>query len=169
MDGEACDLWLDFAQDVEDALAPGGALAAIDDWGAKLAGTAARIALLFELITSGADAEYVTAPSTAQAIALCRLLIPHARAAFHLLGADETARDVDAVLGWIRALPMGERGGFKQATLHYAMRSRFTKKERLVAALQRLQASACIRYERHKNDGARATDFWYVNPRLFLA
>lgn len=163
---DARELWLDFAQEVENALAPGGELDAISDWGAKLAGTAARIALLFELVTSGAHAERVCADSVQAAVALCRLLIRHARAAFRLLAADEADRDADAVMGWVTQEE--GRAVFKQSELHMALHGRFTKKERLTAALIRLQANGCLRHESRKNKGARPTDFWHVNPRLFL-
>lgn len=163
---DAREAWLDYAQEIEHALAPDGELAAIVDWGAKLAGLAARIALLFELVTSGPGAELVCADSTQRAIALCRLLVPHAKAAFRLLAADEADRDADAVLAW--AVRTGLRDEFKQSEVHLALRSRFTKKERLIAALQRLQANGALRHEQRKNQGARPSDVWHINPRLFL-
>ncbi len=164
--GDAREMWLDFAQETENALAPGGDLDGINDWGAKLAGQAARTALLFELVTSGPGAELVCADSVRQALALCRLLIPHARAAFRLLAADEVDRDADAVLAWV--MRNGHRESFKQSEANFGMRSRFTKKERLLAALLRLQANGCLRHEVRKNKGARPSDVWHVNPRLFL-
>jgi len=127
---------------------------------------AARIALLFELVTSGPGAELVCLDSTQRAIALCRLLVPHARAAFRLLAADEADRDADAVLAWL--VRTSVRGEFRQSELHFAMRSRFAKKERLVAALLRLQANGALRHQLRKNQGARPSDVWHVNPRLFL-
>ncbi len=163
---DAREAWLDFAQEIENALAPDGELAGIGDWGAKLAGQAARIALLFELVTSGPGAELVCIDSVRQAVALCRLLIPHARAAFRLLAADEVDRDADAVLAWV--MRSGRRDSFKQSEAHFDMRSRFTKKERLLAALMRLQANGCLRHEIRKNEGARRSDVWHINPRLFL-
>ena len=163
---DAREVWLDFAQEIENGLAPGGDLDAIADWGAKLAGTAARVALLFELVTSGRGAEVVCSDSMRQAVALCRLFIPHARAAFRLLAADEIDRDADAVLAWV--MRSGHRETFKQSDLHFALRGRFTKKERLVAALMRLQANGCVRHQSQKNERARASDFWHINPRLFL-
>ena len=163
---DAREAWLDYAQEIENALGPDGELAAIADWGAKLAGMAARIALLFELVTSGPCAELVCLDSTQRAIALCRLLVPHAKSAFRLLAADEADRDADAVLAW--AMRAGQRDGFKQRDAHAAMHGRFTKRERLTAALTRLQANGCLRHEKRQNPGARPTDWWAVNPRLFL-
>ena len=163
---DAREAWLDYAQEIEHALAPDGELAAVADWGAKLAGLAARIALLFELVTSGPGAELVCADSAQRAIALCRLLVPHARAAFRLLAADEADRDADAVLSWV--VRAGQRDGFKQRDAHAAMHGRFTKRERLTAALSRLQANGALRHEKRQNPGARPTDWWAVNPRLFF-
>lgn len=105
----------------------------------------------------------------ARAIALCHQLVPHARAAYRLLAADESDRDADHVLQWImrECERTGMRESIKQADIHFALRARFTKRERLVAALQRLQANGCLRHTTVKNQGARASDVWLINPRLF--
>ena len=165
LDALALELWFDFAQECETGLAEGGALSAVADLGAKLAGTAARIALLFELVEVGPKPDAVSEGSMARAIALCRQLVPHARAAFKLLAADEADRDADHVLQWIVA--KGEQESIRQSEIHFALRARFTKRERLVAALQRLQANGCLRHTTVKNQGARASDVWLINPRLF--
>lgn len=169
LDDQALELWFDFAQECEHGLAEGGALSAIPDFGAKLAGTAARMALLFELVTVGPKPDAVGVDSIGSAIALCRQLVPHARAAFKLLAADEAERDADHVLQWIvrEAARTGERDSVLQSAIHLALRARFTKRERLVAALQRLQANGCLRHTTVKNQGARASDVWLINPRLF--
>lgn len=165
----ALELWFDFAQECETGLAEGGALAAISDFGAKLAGTAARIALLFELVMAGPAPDAVGEDSMARAIALCHQLVPHARAAYRLLAADESDRDADHVLRWImrETERTGVRESVKQADIHFALRARFTKRERLAAALQRLQSNGCLRHTVAKNQGARASDVWLINPRLF--
>ncbi|MCZ2405756.1 MAG: DUF3987 domain-containing protein [Burkholderiales bacterium] len=165
LEPHALELWFDFAQECETGLAEGGALSAIPDFGAKLAGTAARIALLFELVEAGPSPQAVGADSMARAIALCQLLVPHARAAYRLLAADEADRDADHILQWI--VRGGQRDRVLQSEIHRALHSRFTKRERLVAALQRLQANACLRHTTMKNPGARASDVWLVNPRVY--
>lgn len=169
LEEQALELWFDFAQECEHGLAEGGALSAIPDFGAKLAGTAARIALLFELVEAGPAPQAVGVDSMGRAIALCNLLVPHARAAYRLLAADETDRDADHILQWIvrEATRRGGLDSVRQSEIHYALRARFTKRERLVAALQRLQANACLRHTTVKNQGARASDVWQINPRLF--
>lgn len=165
LETRALELWFDFAQECETGLAEGGALSAIPDFGAKLAGTAARIALLFELVMAGPTPQAVGADSMERAIALCQLLVPHARAAYRLLAADEADRDADHILQWI--VRSGQRDRVLQSEVHRALHSRFTKRERLVSALQRLQASACLRHTTVKNQGARASDVWLINPRVY--
>ncbi|GAA4000785.1 YfjI family protein [Comamonas faecalis] len=162
---DALGVWYDFAQWVEDELAPGRVLAAMHDWGAKLAGMAARVALLFELVKSGPELVEVGVMSMDGAVRLCRALVPHTRQAFRLLAADEVDRDADHVLQWA---VRGGRREFLQSEVHRELHNRFTKRERLIAALQRLQSSHCLRHTKRKNEGARASDVWLVNPALFL-
>ena len=165
LDEQALELWFDFAQECETGLAEGGALAVVADFGAKLAGTAARVALLFELVEVGPKPDAVGEASMGRAIALCRQLVPHARAAFKLLAADEAERDADHVLQWI--VRQGAQEAVRQSEVHAALHGRFSKRERLVAALQRLQGNGCLRHTTVKNQGARPTDLWLINPRLF--
>ncbi|QXL83267.1 YfjI family protein [Comamonas sp. NLF-1-9] len=160
----ALEVWFQFAQWVEDELAPGAELAAISDWGAKLAGLAARVAALFEFVTSGIDAQEVSETTMQQAVRLCLALVPHARLAFRLLAADQADRDADYLLQWVLRQSCGE---FLQSAAHRELHGRFTKLERLQEALRRLQANRCIRHTTKKNPGARASSVWLINPRLF--
>lgn len=160
----ALEVWFEFAQWVEDELAPGAGLAAISDWGAKLAGLAARVAALFEFVTSGIDAQEVSETTMQQAVRLCLALVPHARLAFRLLAADQADRDADYLLQWVLRQEGGE---FLQSAAHRDLHGRFTKLERLQEALRRLQANRCIRHTTKKNPGARASSVWLINPRLF--
>lgn len=166
LDEQALECWFDFSQEVENGLADGEALAALPDWGAKLGGMAARVALLFELVTSGPQPRAISAETMEQAIALCRLLTPHAQAGFRLLAADQADRDADHILNWLRA--GGHTTEVRQRDVQFAMRSRFTKGERLQAALARLQANGCIRRETRRNEGARPSVWVLVNPALFV-
>ena len=101
----------------------------------------------------------------ARAIALCQLLVPHARAAYRLLAADEADRDADHILQWI--VREGPMASILQSDVHKRFHGRFTKRERMLAALQRLQANGCLRHTTMKKAGARASDVWLVNPRVF--
>jgi replicative DNA helicase len=77
LDDAAEEIWLDFAQEIEDQLGEGGAFDSIRDWASKLAGTAARVAALLELAATGLTAATISLESMHQAIKLARLLIPH--------------------------------------------------------------------------------------------
>ena len=60
-----------------------------------------------------------------------------------------------------------DRASVLQSDVHKRFHGRFTKRERMLAALQRLQANGCLRHTTKKNAGARASDVWLVNPRVF--
>jgi len=93
-----------FMQNLEPQLGPTGRLGHIGDWGGKLAGAAVRIAAHLHIASSP-----FTAPSTeigaepmAGAIAVAEYFIPHALAAFDLMGTDEGIDDARRVLAWIK-------------------------------------------------------------------
>ena len=163
---QALDAWFDFAQAIENRMGDGGDLVPMIDWAAKLAGQAARIAGIFALVQGGADAREIDADNVAMACKLCELLIPHARAAFAILGADPVERDAAVVLDWI--VRQGPSEGHLHSVIHKALHGRFTKKERLQAALRRLQEKNCIRSATRKKEGVRPATVWVPNPRLFV-
>lgn len=161
----ARDRWLDFAQAVEDELRDGGRLEPIREWAAKLAGQVARIAGLLALAAGGLDARSVELDAVDRAVRLGELLIPHAQAAFRLMGADQVEADAVHLLRWIRAVGLYE---FDRAHAHKALEGRFRSVERLKAAAARLAEWHCVSDERRRpNPGARPTPYYLVNPRLF--
>jgi replicative DNA helicase len=108
----AREAWLDMAQAIELEQGDGGRYESISDWTSKLPGAVARIAALFELAEMGLAAEEVSHAAMDRAIHLARLLIPHAQAAFGLLGTDATDSDAAAIVKWVQ----GRRsGGVHQA------------------------------------------------------
>lgn len=100
---EAYKIWLAFFGAVEQALAPGGEFEGMNDWGGKLAGAVARLAGLFHLVTHDNPGELKIAPETMeQATYLGGLLTEHAKAAYALMGTDETIEGAKKILAWIR-------------------------------------------------------------------
>ena len=130
------DLWLDFSQEVEDQLIEGGELDAVRDWGAKLPGAVARVAGLLELAETGLRVEVVSQASMDRAISLGRRMVPHARAAFSMLGADVVEADANAVLSWVRANKYTE---FSTRDAMRAMDSRFKTAAKLGKAIDKLK------------------------------
>ncbi len=161
---EALDPWLGLAEGIEKNQGEGGRFEAISDWTSKLPGAAARLAGVFQLAEHGLDSRAVGLPAVERAIGLCRLLIPHAEAAFSMLGADDTDVDALAVLRWIKA---GTRRDFTRRDAQRAMHGRFAKVERLERALAALRDLYIISGEKKAPTGGRASAFYLVNPKLY--
>jgi putative DNA primase/helicase len=95
------------------------------------------------------------------AISLARLLIPHAQAAFALLGADAVDVDAAAILRWVQAYGLTE----------------FTRREAQKAQEGDSGASNdyrrpstdwnrdVVRESKRHNKGARPTTLYTVNPK----
>lgn len=159
----ALELWADFAQEIEDQQGEGGRYESISDWTSKLPGAVARIAALLELAEVGRHAEEVSEVATARAVALGCLLIPHAQAAFGLLGTDGVDSDAAAIVKWVRASGLSE---FSKRDCQKTLNGRFRTQERLNKALQRLEQQDALRQYTKRNKGAPATDMCVLNPKL---
>jgi replicative DNA helicase len=159
----ALELWADFAQEIEDHQGEGGRFEAISDWTSKLPGAVARIAALLELAEVGRHAEEVSETATLQAVALGRLLIPHAQAAFGLLGTDGVDSDAAAIVKWVQANGLTE---FSRRDCQKSLSGRFRTQERMTKALDRLQQQDALRHYTKRNKGAPASEMCLVNPKL---
>ncbi len=165
MADSARETWLDFCDEIEKQQGERGAMESIADWSSKLPGAAARIAALFELAECGPEAETVSLDATEKAVQLCRLLIPHAHAAFGLLGADATDADAKAVVKWARECGLAT---FSKSKCQKAMEGRFRSIARLEKAIERLEQGDVVKVELISNRGARPTTMIRVNPKLFF-
>ena len=163
LDEAAREQWLDFAQAIEDGQGEGGEYEAISDWTSKLPGQLARVAAVLELAHAGLTAEVVSPLSMERALALGRLLIEHARAAFSLLGTDAVDTDAAAVVSWIKATGLTE---FTRHTAQKAQEGRFRSVERLEKAMERLEAGEVVRSTKRRNPRARPSIVYRVNPGL---
>jgi hypothetical protein len=115
-----------------------GQLEFFTDWGGKLEGLTARVAAVIHLIRSGIDlSKPVTLESIESAIAISKWAIPHARAAFGLLGADDGAmEDAERVLKWLKAEKSSQTS---KRDIHQQFRSRFDNDpDRLMRAIELL-------------------------------
>lgn len=160
---EAIEPFYQFQEYIEERQGDGGELEHINDWTAKLAGRAARIAALFQIAEVGASAKEISLVNVERAIGLCDMLIPHAETAFSLLGSDDTDVDALAVLRWIKSHGQTQ---FTRRDAQRAMHSRFSKVERLMKALALLQDGYVISGERKAKTGGRASAFYLVNPKF---
>jgi putative DNA primase/helicase len=158
----AREAWYDFAEHIEQRQGEGGRYESISDWTSKLPGAVARIAALFELAEVGLGADSVSAQAMAAAVRLGGLLIPHAQAAFGLLGTDSVDVDGAAILKWVRAGALAE---FKRSECQKAMEGRFRNVDRLVKALARLEQQDVLREFKRTNKGAPPSTCYRVNPK----
>lgn len=159
----AREAWLDMAAAIELEQGDGGRYEAISDWTSKLPGAVARIAALLELAQAGLGASQVGLDSMGRAIQLARLLIPHAQAAFGLLGTDAVDNDASAILKWVRA---GGRSEFTRREAQKAQEGRFRSVDRLQKALERLEQQDVLRGFNRHNKGAPPTMVLRVNPKV---
>lgn len=166
LDDAAREVWLDFAQAIEDEQGEGGQYEAISDWTSKLPGAVARIAALLQLAADGLGARTVGHAAMDDAIALGRLLIPHAQAAFALLGSDQVDVDADAVLRWARG--RGEPV-FLRSDCHRAMSGRFRDVERLKKALDRLEGNHVLQGFVVRERGRKPAQHYRLNPACYLS
>jgi hypothetical protein len=108
--------WREFAAWVEPRLADFGPLAEMADWAGKLPGAVARLAGLLHMADRASEPTPWATPIPVnimeRAIRIGRYLIPHARAAFDLMGCDPLVADARYVLAWIRRQAV-EPIGFK--------------------------------------------------------
>ncbi|OJZ21175.1 MAG: hypothetical protein BGP21_10725 [Thiobacillus sp. 65-29] len=160
----ARELWLDFADEIEQGQGDGGKFEAITDWTSKLPGAAARIAGLLEVADVGLGAEVVSHRAVERAVDLCRLLVPHAHEAFGLLGADSVDGDAAAILKWAKAHRLTS---FKRSTCQKAMEGRFRSVDRLIKAAERLVQREVLREFKEINRGAPPSVCYRVNPKCF--
>lgn len=162
LDDCAEELWLEFAQQVEDQQGEGGPLDSIRDWSSKLPGAVARVAALLELAAGGLERRTVGMDAMHQAITLAKLLIPHTKAAFNLLGADALEADAIAVLKWVRGNGLEE---FTQREAQKGMESRFRSVDKLKRAIEKLRDLDCMRITKRRNQGSiRPSVVIQVNP-----
>lgn len=164
-DADARECWLDLCQRVEVELGEGGRYAHLPDWASKLPGAAARIAGLLALGEHGTGLRSVPLDSVQRAVALCGALIPHAAAAFSLMGAADSETDADMVLAYVRRHRLES---VARRDLQKAMEARFRTLDRLLAAIKLLQDWHVLGREERTRGQGRPSVFYTVNPRLFV-
>lgn len=164
---EARELWFAFSEEIEKHQADGGRLESIRDWTSKLPGNVARISAIMELVQTPGEARQVSADSMSRAVRLATFLIPHAQAAFRLLGADAIEADAEALLNWIRT---NELTGFTRREAQKALEGRFRSLAPLEAAITRLREWEVLSGPSTlRKEGARRPSVWYdVNPRVLV-
>jgi hypothetical protein len=165
---EADHVLQDFERWIEPQLAEGGDLAHLADWAGKLAGAAVRLAGVFHMAARvGAGEPWavpISAETVSDAVTIGRdYLLPHAKRAFGLMGADPEVGLAEAVLRWI-----GRHGkrNFTRADVYQHLRHQVKRVEDLDPALARLERHNYVRRTRQAREGPGRPppDVFDVNP-----
>jgi putative DNA primase/helicase len=158
---DALDAWLQFSAYVESEQGDNGEFHSIQDWTSKLPGAALRIAGIFHVCEHLETIAVITLETMERALDLCELLIPHAKAAFDLMGSIQEVDDAKLVYRWLKTLP-GDR--FKQREAFVVHDARFKKMERLKKALDVLIERHIISKPITLQTGGRPSIVHMINP-----
>lgn len=171
MNDAARALLADYERGLEPRLGPGGDLEAIADWGAKLAGGAARVAGILALARQLPQAEMATRfevepADISAALKIADYLLNHAQAAFALMGSNRNVENAEAVVKWLQRTSDEQ---FSRRAVHQAMRNRCPRLAGLDDALRVLIEHGWIRpaeQEERAQLGRPRSPTFDVNPRL---
>lgn len=162
----------EFGEWIETQLGEGGSLSGITDWASKLPGAAVRLAGLSHLADL-AEAEpnpwNVPIPGSTieRAIILARYLIPHAIAAFGMMGADPVLGSARRVMSWIRS---NQIQSFSRSQAFNALRGQFERAAQINAPIDVLTERGFVRPLPEtpcKRPGRKPSPTYEVNPAVF--
>lgn len=165
---ESHDALVAFMDALEPRLGPDGDLRRIADWGTKLAGRAVRIAALLhvaETLLVETETE-ISVATMLRGLEIAEYFIPHALAAFDLMGEDEEVVDALRVIAWI------ERHRHREFSAKEAfddLKTSMEKMPRMRLALDLLLDTHHLRQmpgERAGGPGRSASPRYAVNPYL---
>jgi hypothetical protein len=171
LDVRAAAVFQSFERRLEPRLGPDGDLEHIADWGSKLAGLVARLAGLFHVVVCVGlglrpwDQE-VEQETVERAIRIAEtFLIPHAKTAFAVMGADPALDEARHVLRVVRTW---EDPTLTRRDLHQRLRARFPKPEHLDRPLAILVEHGFVRPmpAADPRPGRKASPTYEINPLL---
>jgi hypothetical protein len=157
--------------EIEPQLGDGGEMDTLADWGSKLAGLAVRMSGIIHILKATAVSKvtgftFAIQPATARsAIQIARYAIPHARAVFSAMGANDLLDGAEHILRWIRR---NSHTSFSKRQLFQLTKNRFKRVEELDGPLALLEEHHYIRKRPQWKEGpGRAPSPRYdVNPEF---
>jgi replicative DNA helicase len=154
---------------LEPQLSEFGELGRMQDWAGKLVGAVARIAGLLhmaELVGTNEPWEMPISEATVEhAIGLGTYFIPHAKAAFAEMGADEIVEKAKVVLRWIAHQCLDS---FTKRDVHQGTRGTFKRAAEVDAPISVLVERGFIRRRKEASTGASgrpSSPTFEVNPK----
>lgn len=160
----------------EQELRPGGMLAGLGGWGNKLGGLCVRLCGLLHVADGLGRRDWATALVSAdvvrRAVRLCReYAVPHARAAFALMGDSAAVAGAKSLLKWLSSRDT-PTGGFSKRDAFNGCRGAFPTVDDLQPALDLLERQFLIRAPQpaageRRGPGRPASPVYEVNPAAF--
>lgn len=154
---------------LEPRLSEFGELGRMTDWGGKIVGAVVRIAGLLHMADLvGTDAPWKVPISEAiidRAISIGMYLIPHAKAAFAEMGADENVENARGILRWVEHKGLDS---FTKRDVHQSARGAFRRATDVDAPLTVLVERGFIRQRQETSTGGpgrHPSPTYEVNPR----
>jgi len=153
---------------LEPRLAEFGELGGICDWAGKLHGAVARIAGLLHMAENCEDTApweiSVSAATVENAISIAEYLIPHAKAAFAEMGADDMQDHAKRIIRWIEDRDIDS---FTKRDLHQGVKGTLKRVEDLDLPLNLLEKHGYIGMRQkaeRSGAGRRPSPVYDVNP-----
>ncbi len=159
-----------FEAALEPRLGPDGDLEHLADWGAKLAGLVVRIAGLCHAVTCQTQGgvpwdQPISTEVITRAVAMAEdFLIPHAKTAFAMMGADPAMEQARQVLRAVLACPDATT---TRRDLHQNLRRKFPRPEMLDRPLEILTQYGYVRQAAPaptQRQGRKASPVYEINP-----
>ncbi|MFN3701595.1 MAG: YfjI family protein [Alphaproteobacteria bacterium] len=154
-------------KEIERELRPDGQLYICRAWAGKLAGYTLRIAALMHQAQHQSPQHTVIQEATMlQAIALSRLLMKHAIAAFSMMGADTEVNDAKELLEWLKAI--GKDRLTKTEIIDGNRNKKLGEKKRLGNALALLISKNYLSEPHSDASTRKPTEVYFVNSEIKL-
>lgn len=163
LDDEARDLWINFYDEVESKLAPGGEFDQIADWAGKLSGNTLRVAGLYHVLERGLDDVVINAETMQKVLSLMQVLIPHAKSALSAASNSSVEADAKTVYEWIIRIGKPE---FNKRDCHRGNQSKFPKADDMDSTFDELVSRNIIRPKGRLKANGRPSATYEVNPVL---
>lgn len=156
----------DFMTALESRLGPGCDLEPVRDWATKLAGALVRIAGLLHLASGNVGIMVIPVLNRGLLSLLSLYLTEHARAAFALMGADESTAGAQKILNWCEKR---ELQAFTKRDAWQGCKGSFDKADDLDKPLEKLVEHGYIRPapqpDRTGVPGRRPSPLYLLSPR----
>ena len=165
---EAFEEWREFSRYLETQMRQGEPLEHITDWAGKCPGATARLAAILHAVEYAETNQWqlqISKKTFDKASELMLVFVEHAKAAFELMGADETFQAAKKVLEWI------ERKRQEQFFLRDCfneLRANFSRAQELRSALQLLEERHYLQILEAQSEGVgrKRSELILVNPEL---